>query len=81
MAFPGAPGAIWLGRGINMKNDPGDFAPIDILGSGIEQAQISDKVLLVIRGQSLAGRRVIGDGRIERRGLHGQIHLSCPIQR
>ena len=45
---------VWVMRGIEMQDDPGDLTPIRAFRIGIEKAQIGDEVLLVIAGEDVA---------------------------
>lgn len=76
VCLPGAPGALGLVIRIEVEHDPRDLGPVGAVLFGVEQAEISDQVLLVIAGQDRRGRRVIGDIRIERRLLHGAYSLA-----
>ena len=53
MAFPGAAGAGGLARGIDAQDETGHLGPVRSVGLGIKEPEISDKVLLVVGGQSL----------------------------
>lgn len=61
MSFPGAAGAIRRSIGIKVQHDFRDLFPISAIGFGVEQAQIGDKVPLVIVGQSGRSRCHVGD--------------------
>jgi hypothetical protein len=68
--FPRAFGADWLGDGIDLQYQLGDFLPICSFLFGIQQAQIGHGVLFIIAGQDEISWRRVGNGRIERWSLH-----------
>ena len=70
MAVERPPGAIGLILRINVQHYSCDVAPVSTNRIRVEQAQISDEVLL--NGQYGIGGRGIGDIRIKRRLLHGR---------
>jgi hypothetical protein len=57
---------------IKMKYHSCDFAPVRTFRIRVEQAQISDEVLLIVRGQYGTGGRNSGDVWIKRWPLHGR---------
>ena len=57
-------------RRIEMQNDPGNLPPIRAFRIGIEKAQISDEVLLVVAGEDVGRRSSIRYWRIELGWLH-----------
>ena len=71
MALERPPSAIWFMLRNKMQHQSRDFTPVRIFGIRVEQAQICQKVILVVSGQHGIGRRGIGDIRIKRRLLHG----------
>lgn len=58
-----------------MQNYSRDFSPVRSLTLRLQKAQVGDKVLLVIGRRSGIGRRVIGDGGIQRRIAY-HMHLG-----
>jgi hypothetical protein len=74
MAFPSTLCSIWFVGRIDVKNDPGDFAPVCPFRSGVEQAKISYEMLFIISGQDTLSGRKIGDEGIEWWRLHRQVH-------
>jgi len=56
-----------------MQNDPRDLLPIRIFRVGVEQTQIGDRVFVIVRRQHQIRRRGVGDIRIQRGLLHGQL--------
>src|SRR5262249_62039789 len=67
MALPGTARARRLARGIDVQDETGRLGPVRSVGLGIKEPEISDKVLLVVGGQSLGVWGSIGHRRIERR--------------
>jgi hypothetical protein len=57
---------------IKMQHHSCDFAPVRTFRICVEQAQIRDEVLLVVRGQHGIGGRNIGDIGIKRWRLRGR---------
>lgn len=51
VGLPSTPGARRLFFGIDLKDDPCDFAPIGVLRLGIQKTQIGDLVLFIIGGK------------------------------
>src|SRR2546421_5054500 len=70
MALPGTPRARRLARGIDVQDETARLGPVRSVGLGINEPEISDKVLLVVGGQSLGVWGAIGHRRIERRLSH-----------
>src|SRR6516225_3498480 len=70
MALPGTARARRLARGIDVQDETGRLGPVRSVGLGIKEAQVGDKVLLVVAGQSLGIWGRIGHRRIERRLRH-----------
>jgi len=66
-----ATGAIRFLFRIKMQHHSCDFAPISTFRIRVEQAQMRDEVLLIVRGQYGIRERGIGDMGIKRRLLHG----------
>lgn len=52
MRVVGSPSALWIRVRIAAKHDAGNLTPIRAVGFGIEQAQIGDRVGLVVPGES-----------------------------
>ena len=77
VGLPGSVGAVTLARWIDMKDDPGNLAPIGAVALGIEQAQIGDEMCAVIVGQNLIAGRAVGHIWIERWRLNRP--LLCRI--
>jgi hypothetical protein len=61
MAFERPGGAIRFLFRIKMQHHSCDFAPISTFRIRVEQAQMRDEVLLVVRGQYGIGEHGIGD--------------------
>ncbi|KJC58960.1 hypothetical protein UP10_20255 [Bradyrhizobium sp. LTSPM299] len=55
---------------INMQNYPGDIAPLSAFGMGIQQSQVSYKVLTIVVSQRRIVRRKCSDIRIRRLVVH-----------
>ena len=53
MALPGTARAGGLARGIDVQDKTCHLSPVRSVGLGIEEPEISDKVLLVVGGQSV----------------------------
>src|ERR1700693_3551368 len=79
VAFPRAPRPLRLARRINVQHNLGGLGPISAICLGIEETQISDEVFLVVTGQKVGVRSLVGHGWIERRpGLrHVRLCPSC----
>ena len=56
--------------GVDMKHDPCDLFPIRTFRVRIEQAQVSDEMLLIVGGQSGICRGHVGYFEIKRRIRH-----------
>ena len=67
---PDTLGLFGIVRRIEMQNDPGDLPPIRAFRIGIEKAQISDEMLLVVAGENIGRRSSIRYWRIELGWLH-----------
>ena len=67
---PDSLGLLGIVRRIEMQNDPRDLPPIRAFRIGIEKAQISDEVLLVVAGEDVGRRSSIRYWRIELGWLH-----------
>ncbi len=67
---PDCLGAFCVMRWIEMQNDPRDLPPIRAFRIGIEKAQISDEMLLVVAGENIGRRSSIRYWRIELGWLH-----------
>src|SRR2546429_2200573 len=76
MALPGTARARRLARGIDVQDETGRLGPVRPVGLGIKEPEISDKVLLVVGGQSLGVWGSIGHRRIERRVGAEKAHLA-----
>jgi hypothetical protein len=63
--------AIRFMFGIQMRHYSCHFPPVSPLRIRVEQAQMRDKMFLVVNGQYRIGERGIGDIGIKRRLLHG----------
>ncbi|SCB55607.1 hypothetical protein GA0061098_104624 [Bradyrhizobium shewense] len=61
MAFKSTAGAIRIKGGINTKHNARNFAPISVIGFGIQETHIDDSMLLVIRRELGRVRRGICD--------------------
>ena len=61
MALMGAARAFRLTIWIDVQYDLRNFAPISAFGVGVEQPQIGDQVLFIVRRQRRIGRRDISD--------------------
>jgi hypothetical protein len=70
MALPDTFSPQRLFIGVNFQNDFRDLSPIGSFALGVEQAQISHEVLLIVPCQDGFGRSQIGYGRVERWLLH-----------
>ena len=60
MAVERPPGAIGLILRINVQHNSCDVAPVSTNRIRVEQAQISDEVLLIVNGQYGIGVRIPG---------------------
>src|SRR5262245_16024083 len=60
MALPGTARARRLARGIDVQDETGRLGTVRSVGLGIKEPEISDKVLLVVGGQSLGVWGCIG---------------------
>src|ERR1700726_940249 len=61
VAFPCATSACGFPRRVDVEHDPGGLRPVVSVGFGIEQAEIGDEMLPVIRSQAVGLRRYIID--------------------
>src|ERR1700712_1269465 len=59
--------AVRIERGIDLKYDTRDFAPVSVVCFSVEETSISDGMLLVVGGQRWLIRRDICNLSIERR--------------
>jgi hypothetical protein len=66
MTFESAQRAIRLSDGIDVENQASHFTPISVISVCVEEAEVSNKVLLVIRREHRISRRQICDIGIER---------------
>src|ERR1700674_3605162 len=67
MTLPGAPGAFMFTRRIDVEHDARNFGPIGAIGFGIKKTQIGDEMFVVVAGQFVSMRSLVGNRRIERR--------------
>ena len=74
VAFPNAPCALGFLRRIDVQDDTRDFGPIRTFGVGIEEAEIGNKMLLVVGSQNLSLWGLVGNWGIERRPGHDHRH-------
>ncbi|KRR11426.1 hypothetical protein CQ12_40325 [Bradyrhizobium jicamae] len=77
MAVERLPGLITIMFRIEMQHHPCDFAPVRTFRMCIQQAQIRNEVLLVVRGQRATRGRNIGDIGINRPSRHGRSRIWC----
>jgi hypothetical protein len=75
MALPGAPRPIGFTGWIDVQHDAGHFGPIRAFGVGIEQTQIRDEMFVIIVGQTVGHRGLVGNRGIERRLGHDHVRL------
>jgi hypothetical protein len=75
VTLDGTPGPFGFAGWIDVQDDPRDFRPVRTLRVGIEQAQISDEMFVVVTGQIARGGGLISDGGIERRLGHDHVRL------
>ena len=61
VAFPDGSRPLGFLFGVHAQDDPRRLCPICTLGAGIEEPQICDQVVFVVRGKRIGGRRYIGD--------------------
>lgn len=54
-------GSLWLLNGIKLKHDPGDLAPVRIVGIGIKQPKIGDQMSAIVSRNCRVGWRSIGN--------------------
>ena len=64
VAFPGRPRAFGLSLRIDAENDPRRLGPVCALRFGVQEPQVNDEMVTVVRRQCFLGRRLVGDGRI-----------------
>jgi len=70
MAIEGCARALGVAFGIDVEDNSCDFPPIGILGVSIQQPEIGDDVLLVIRRQRGIIRRLVCNIGVERWRRH-----------
>src|SRR6202521_4741477 len=80
MTLPGAPGAVMFTRRIDVQHDARHFGPICAIGFGIKKAQIGDEMFVVVAGQLVSVRSLVGNRRIERRLGLDHVRLSFPYE-
>ena len=85
MAVPDRFRAVWARVRIESQNNSRDISPVGIFGSGVEQPEINDEMLLVIARQHGIAWRGLGYRRIKRRRLQsasfpGINGVSCCYQ-
>ena len=66
MALESPPGAIGFATMVQLQHDAGDLFPISAVGVRIQEPQLHDQMLAVLRRQRSLGRRRVVDTGIER---------------
>jgi hypothetical protein len=61
MALPGTPRALMFTRRIDVQYDARHFDPIGAIGFGIKKAQIGDEMFVVVAGQLVSVRSLVGN--------------------
>jgi hypothetical protein len=80
MTLPGAPRPLGFTGRIDVQHDAGHFVPIRTFGVGIEQTQIRDEMFVVIGGQTVGHRGLVGNRGIEWRLGHDRVRLCFPYE-
>jgi hypothetical protein len=80
VALPDASRALGFLRRIDVQDDTRDFGPIRTLGIGVEEAEVGNKMLLVVTGKDLSLGGLVGNWGIERRLGHDHDH-QCRAER
>jgi hypothetical protein len=76
MAIEGTAGALDIVIRVYVKHDPRNLAPVGTFRIGIQNPQIRDGVLLVVRREDWLGRREVGNVRVKGRALHGSLAVA-----
>ena len=77
MTLPRAPRPLGFTGRIDVQDDAGHFGPIRAFGVGIKQTQVRDEMFVVVAGQIVGVRRLVGNRGILRWLGHDHVRLLC----